>query len=183
MLFNFERDLSPDQPILKNYLLVCVYLLFLIVMWFFFICGFLSQVLTKIFGDLTLVISFLLERFMLPLQMSSFTCSTVEGLPETPALCVSNGPGWIQSLSACLALVLPRQHGFCRFQLTMGLTHPVRGWVPHVWRRRCGWLLGPGLDGSHSSSQDFTNQPAMGTSLWLLDLLPAWPVLRQNWDP
>lgn len=104
----------------------------------------MSQVLTKIFGDLTLVISFLVERFVLPLQMSSFTCSTVEGLPETPALCGSDGPGWTQSLSAYLALVLPWQHGFCRFQLTMGLMHPVRGWAPHVWKRRCGWLLGPG---------------------------------------
>lgn len=68
----------------------------------------LSQVLTKILGDLTLVISFLLERFMLLLPMSSFTCSTVEGPPKTPALRGSDGPGWIQSPSTYLALVCCR---------------------------------------------------------------------------
>lgn len=56
--------------------------------------------LTKIFGDLTLVILFLLERFM----------------PSVGA----TGLGG-QSLSASLALVLQWQHGFCRFQLPWDL--------------------------------------------------------------
>lgn len=34
----------------------------------------LSQVLATIFGDFTLVMSFLLERFMLSLQISSVRC-------------------------------------------------------------------------------------------------------------
>lgn len=50
----------------------------------------------------------------------------MQGLPETPASVGAMDLGG-QSLSACLALVLPWQRGFCRFQLTMGLTHPVKG--------------------------------------------------------
>lgn len=152
MLFNFGKgSLSrpahlEGQPfVLIGGVLFCMWIL--------------SQVLATMFGNLTLVMSFLLERFMLSLQISSVscficypflmfrTCSTMADLAETFLPCV----GSVDLSPPCASVAMAAW--LCSLHFTWGFMHPVRV-GPHVWETdsvACGqaWtaltLLKPGL--------------------------------------